>query len=85
METRFVPCEACGSEGRIYRGHPNDPNPTDEGPCPVCEGTGMMEVEVEAAVDHPKMPYYYPGCSTNAEWMAAYVAAVKAYLATQRE
>lgn len=48
-DIRFVLCEACGSEGRIlssrYGG--NDPDTIDCGPCPVCEGTGSMEIEVE--------------------------------------
>lgn len=44
---RLVLCDHCGSEGRLYHGHPNDPNPRDVGPCPVCEGTGMMLVETE--------------------------------------
>jgi hypothetical protein len=47
-ETQFILCEACGSEGRIYSGHPNDPHPRDEGPCPVCEGTGRAEIPVES-------------------------------------
>ena len=42
----LVPCEACGSEGRIYRGHPNDPHPRDCGPCPECGGTGEIEGEL---------------------------------------
>lgn len=44
---RIIPCEYCGSEGRILRGHPNDPYPRDCGPCPVCEGTGSEVIEVE--------------------------------------
>jgi len=44
-DLRIVPCEACGTEGRIYRGHPNDPHPRDAGPCPVCEGTGSEVIE----------------------------------------
>lgn len=44
---RIVLCEHCGSEGRIYRGHANDPNPRDDGPCPVCEGTGYEVVTTE--------------------------------------
>lgn len=47
VDFRLVLCEHCGSEGRIYSGHPNDPYPRDEGPCSVCEGTGMELVEVE--------------------------------------
>jgi hypothetical protein len=44
-EFRYALCEACGSEGRIYSG--NDPHPRDEGPCPVCDGTGVVESKVE--------------------------------------
>lgn len=47
MNENRIPCERCQSEGRIYRGHPNDPNPRDEGPCPVCEGTGGELVETQ--------------------------------------
>lgn len=47
METRFINCEYCGTEGRIFRGHPNDPHPRDAGPCPVCDGEGVVETEVE--------------------------------------
>jgi hypothetical protein len=39
-DERIVFCEWCGSEGRIYHGHPNDPQPLDYGECPHCEGTG---------------------------------------------
>lgn len=46
-DVRVVPCTHCGSEGRLYRGHANDPNPRDCGPCPVCEGTGGEVIEVE--------------------------------------
>jgi hypothetical protein len=46
-ETRFVLCEWCGSEGRLYSGHGNDPHPHDDGPCPACKGTGLEEVAVE--------------------------------------
>jgi hypothetical protein len=41
---RIELCEYCGSEGRIYRGHPNDPEPRDDGPCPVCEGKCEVEI-----------------------------------------
>lgn len=49
-DVRIVSCEACNTEGRIYRtrsGHPNDPDWIDLGPCDVCEGTGGMMIEVE--------------------------------------
>ena len=45
---RIIPCTHCGSEGRLYSGHPNDPNPCDEGGCPVCEGTGGEIIETES-------------------------------------
>lgn len=47
---RIVPCETCGTEGRIYAtksGHPNDPDSVDLGPCSACEGTGGEIVETE--------------------------------------
>lgn len=46
-EVTIVPCDDCGSEGRILRGWGNDPDPRDYGPCQTCEGTGMMLVELE--------------------------------------
>jgi hypothetical protein len=48
MNTRFVPCEVCGSEGRIYRQHVTNPyEEVDHGECPECRGSGMMEVEMQ--------------------------------------
>ena len=44
-EVRLVLCSACGSEGRVIRHFCGDDH--DEGPCPVCEGTGSEIVEVE--------------------------------------
>ena len=44
---RVVPCTHCGSEGRLYSGHANDPNPLDCGECPVCKGTGGEIIETE--------------------------------------
>lgn len=44
---RYVPCERCLSEGRLYGGHPNDPNPRDDGECPNCGGTGEEMIPVE--------------------------------------
>lgn len=44
---RIIPCTRCGSEGRLYSGHPNDPNPVDDGECPACEGTGGEVIETE--------------------------------------
>jgi hypothetical protein len=45
-DARFIPCEHCGSEGRIYFGQYEDER--DGGPCPVCEGTGMVETRAES-------------------------------------
>jgi hypothetical protein len=42
-DPRIVPCEACGSEGRVYRGQ----DERDCGPCPACDGTGGEIVETE--------------------------------------
>ena len=47
-DPRIVPCEHCGTEGRIYRGHANDPHPRDCGPCPACEGTGREIIETDS-------------------------------------
>lgn len=46
-DVRFVLCERCGSEGRLYSGHSNDPNPRDVGRCSDCDETGYAEVPVE--------------------------------------
>lgn len=54
-DPRIVLCEACGSEGRIYRaalrrGPPWDdgaPCEDDCGPCPCCDGTGLAVIETE--------------------------------------
>lgn len=51
MHSRLILCEACGSEGRIYRGHPNDPHSRDDGPCPECNGRGEVEVALEPMDD----------------------------------
>lgn len=47
MEYRFITCEHCRGEGRIFVGHPNDPHPRDSGPCPVCNGECLEEIGVE--------------------------------------
>lgn len=49
---RIVPCEACGSEGRIYIANGDDretgaPQERDGGPCPYCEGIGGEIISVE--------------------------------------
>ena len=45
MDVRIVPCEACGTEGRILRGQYEGER--DCGQCPVCNGTGCEIIEVE--------------------------------------
>lgn len=45
MRTRFINCETCGTEGRIYTANGNDPNWTDHGPCPDCNGSRVVEIE----------------------------------------
>lgn len=54
-DVRVVLCEACGSEGRIYRGQYDDER--DCGECPACEGTGGEIVAVTPitvdALDQP--------------------------------
>lgn len=42
---RIVLCDACGSEGRIYRGLYDDER--DCGECPACDGTGEVVVAVD--------------------------------------
>lgn len=46
-DPRFINCEACGSEGREFDGHPNDPHPRDCGPCHVCGGECVVEIDAE--------------------------------------
>lgn len=43
----LINCRACGGEGRVLKGHPNDPHPRDCGPCPTCDGTGIELAETE--------------------------------------
>jgi hypothetical protein len=46
----IVPCEDCGSEGRIIVSAPTYYEPLAErdlGPCPTCEGTGGALIETE--------------------------------------
>lgn len=50
IDRRFVLCECCQSEGRIYRDvRPRwgEPYEDDCGQCPVCCGAGEEEIEVE--------------------------------------
>jgi hypothetical protein len=48
FHTRERECEVCGGEGRELRGHPNDPHPKDIGPCPACDGTGRVTLDLQA-------------------------------------
>lgn len=42
---RIVPCDHCGTEGRIYSGMYEDER--DCGECPVCKGTGGEIIDAE--------------------------------------
>jgi hypothetical protein len=46
MNIRTIPCERCQTEGRILT---NDGGPydVDHGECPVCQGAGCHEIEVQ--------------------------------------
>lgn len=51
-DLRIIPCEACGTEGRIIRyavyhssAHVGAPDEVDHGECPDCEGTGGAIIE----------------------------------------
>jgi hypothetical protein len=52
-----IPCEHCGSEGKLYtsRYGGNDPDVWPIGDCPVCEGTGGELIEVETAEEEEVM------------------------------
>ena len=46
METRFINCEVCQTEGRIYTSS-GGPDEIDNGPCPACSGKCVVEVETQ--------------------------------------
>lgn len=46
QEQRFVNCEVCQTEGRIYTSN-GGPDEIDNGPCPACEGECVVEVETQ--------------------------------------
>lgn len=52
----LILCEACGSEGHLYNGHPNDPHPVYVGECPTCRGTGLMHAEIGLFPDREAKP-----------------------------
>lgn len=60
-DVRVVPCETCGTEGRLYErvttyernAAPHD-DLVDTGPCPDCEGTGGELVKVEPVEPCPR-------------------------------
>lgn len=61
MRTTLVDCSNCRGHGRIYGGHPNDPEPSDYGSCPVCRGSGLEEVELHPITEAEVMePPYDP-------------------------
>ena len=60
----LIPCTKCGSEGRLYvddtRRWDLEPRERDDGECPVCEGTGMEEIET-FELDGPDDEYFELG------------------------
>lgn len=44
-DTRFINCETCGTEGHIYCAVGNNPDWTDLGVCPDCNGERTVEIE----------------------------------------
>jgi hypothetical protein len=52
---RIVPCDACGTEGRIYRQGRHCWDEIDYGQCPYCEGTGGEIIEVQP-IDMEDLP-----------------------------
>jgi hypothetical protein len=44
MTNHMRNCPICGGEGRKLTGHPNDPEPRDEGPCDYCEGKAQLRI-----------------------------------------
>ncbi|WP_282522281.1 hypothetical protein [Bradyrhizobium sp. Arg816] len=43
---RFINCEVCQTEGRIYTSN-GGPDEIDNGPCPACNGECVVEVETK--------------------------------------
>lgn len=46
MNTRFVNCDVCQTEGRILTSD-GGPDDVDHGICPECKGARVVEVECE--------------------------------------
>ena len=49
-DVRFIPCDFCGTEGRIVTEtmcFPYQDRVVDHGPCQACDGTGEELVAVE--------------------------------------
>lgn len=46
MDTRFINCEVCQTEGRILRNN-GGPDEIDCGVCPACNGERVVEVETK--------------------------------------
>lgn len=51
VETRFINCEVCQTEGRILRSD-GGPDEIDCGVCPACNGQREVEVECEPVTIH---------------------------------
>lgn len=55
MKFRFVNCEACQGEGRIWLARGNDPIEHDAGECEECFGECVIAVPVEP-IDMEDLP-----------------------------
>lgn len=61
LRTVLTTCGYCQGFGRLYGGHPNDPDPSDYGTCPDCQGHGEIEVDTVAVTEEEIMePAYDP-------------------------
>jgi hypothetical protein len=59
VETRFIGCERCGTEGRlivsVWPSRMNTEPERDMGMCPACEGECIVEVPVEPVTEEEIM------------------------------
>ena len=61
LRTVLTTCGYCQGFGRLYGGHPNNPDPSDYGTCPDCQGHGEIEVDTVVVTEEEIMePAYDP-------------------------
>jgi hypothetical protein len=53
MTERMRNCPICGGEGRKLAGHPNNPEPRDQGPCDYCHGKAQIRITIWIAPNAP--------------------------------